>query len=228
MERLHSGVSRKTRLMRKLLLSLGLLLAFSVLLCAINRKNTAVPGRNNAAAEPSRIRSLLPDKAKAARSFARKNGFNASVAFLIDMSEEAGKNRFFVYDLVGDSVRLAGLVTHGRCNKMWLSGRQYGNTIGCGCTSIGKYKVGNPYKGRFGDAYKLHGLDPSNSNAYARFVVLHSHECVPESPVHPNPICQSDGCPTVSAGFLRLLQKEINRSPKPVLLWIYDSQKKLD
>ena len=214
--------------MRKLLLSGSLLLAFSLLLYSVNRKDKGIHPLTTNTLLPNPVLATLPQKAKAAKAYARKKGFNTAVAFLIDMREDAGKNRFFVYDMEADSVRMAGLVTHGRCNKIWLTGRQYGNTIGCGCTSIGKYRVGNPYKGRFGDAYKLHGLDPSNSNAYARFVVLHSHECVPETPVYPSPICQSDGCPTVSAGFLRLLQKEINRSEKPVLLWIYDSEKKLD
>lgn len=214
--------------MRKLLLSAFFLLAFTLLLFSINRKYKVIPVHLKATATPNPVLAMLPLKAKAAKAFARKNGFNASIVFLADMAEAAGKNRFFVYDLEGDSIRLSGLVTHGRCNKLWLTGRQYGNTVGCGCTSIGKYKVGNPYKGRFGDAYKLHGLDATNSNAYARFVVLHSHDCVPESPVYPGQLCQSDGCPTVSPGFLKQLQQEIGRSRKPILLWIYDTEKKLD
>lgn len=212
--------------MRKLVLAGVLLLASTLLLYSINRKLPAPTPV--AAAAPSPLLLLLSMKAKAARDYARQHGFNTQMAFLVDMSEDAGKNRFFIYDLAADSIRQAGLVTHGRCNKLWLTGRQYGNTIGCGCTSIGKYKVGNPYTGRFGYAYKLHGLDNTNSNAYARFVVLHSHSCVPESPVYPGTLCQSDGCPTVSPGFLTILQKEISHSRKPVLLWIYDSQKKLD
>ena len=116
----------------------------------------------------------------------------------------------------------AGLVTHGRCNKSWLNGRQYGNEVGCGCTSLGKYKVGVSYKGKFGLAYKLHGLDSTNNNAFRRYVVLHSHECVPEQEVDPAPICQSDGCPTVSLSFLTELAKQLDKSGKPVLLWVFE------
>jgi hypothetical protein len=86
---------------------------------------------------------------------------------------------------------------------------------------LGKYKVGYSYNGRFGLAYKLYGLDKTNDKAFERFVVLHSHDCVPETEVKDD-ICQSDGCPTVSPGFLQYLKPIINASKKPVLLWIYE------
>jgi len=155
-----------------------------------------------------------------AMRFAEKNHFNTELCFFVDMSVESGKSRFFVYDMKKKQVRIKGLVAHGRCNKDWLSGRKYGNVVGCGCTSLGRYKIGNPYKGRFGLAYKLYGLDSTNSHAYSRFVVLHAHACVPEQEVDPSPICQSDGCPTVSPGFLQQLAGAIDSSRRPVLLWI--------
>jgi hypothetical protein len=161
-------------------------------------------------------------KAAAAKLFTQQNNYNGGVCFFVDMKIESGSNRFFVYNLKTDSIINSGLVTHGRCNKNWLSGRQYGNVVGCGCTSLGKYKIGAPYFGRFGLAYKLHGLDSSNSNAYKRYVVLHSHECVPAQEVSPYPICQSDGCPTVSPDFLKELQDIIEKSKQPVLLWIFE------
>lgn len=161
-------------------------------------------------------------KAIAAKQFAKKNKFNERVCFLIDMKIRSGAERFFVYDLIADSVISSGVVTHGRCNERWLVGRRYGNEPGCGCTSLGKYKIGNAYNGRFGLAYKLHGLEASNNKAFERFVVLHAHECVPEDEVWSE-ICQSDGCPTVSPGFLMKLKKFINKSRQPVLLWIYES-----
>jgi hypothetical protein len=82
------------------------------------------------------------------------------------MSLPSGQNRFFVYDLKKDTIKNAGVVTHGRCNQQWLEGRKYSNEAGCGCTSLGKYKIANSYYGRFGLAYKLHGLDKTNSNAF--------------------------------------------------------------
>ena len=173
-------------------------------------------------ARESSVALKMRDKAHTIAAYAKKQGYNTNICFLVDMSENSGRNRFYVYNPVKDSVLDAGLVTHGRCNKTWLTGRQFGNKIGCGCTSLGKYKIGKPYRGKFGLAYKLYGLDSTNSNAFNRFVVLHSHECVPENQVDPFPICQSDGCPTVSPGFLKKLAAVINASQQPVLLWIYE------
>lgn len=160
-------------------------------------------------------------KAEEARPYVRSKHFNEQIVFLIDMQVASGQPRFFVYHLGKDSIINSGLVTHGRCNENWLEGRRYGNTIGCGCSSLGRYKIGYAYQGRFGLAYKLHGLDATNNKAFDRFVVLHSHECVPETST-PDEICQSDGCPTVSPGFLQYLKPVIDRSARPVLLWIYE------
>jgi hypothetical protein len=137
------------------------------------------------------------------------------------MSMPSGQNRFFIYDLKKDSLMNSGLVAHGNCFQNWLEGRKYSNVVGCGCTSLGKYKVGIHYTGKFGYSYKLHGLDSSNNNAFERTVVLHSHSCIPESEVADD-ICQSNGCPTVSPNFLEQLKTIINHSKKPVLLWIYE------
>jgi uncharacterized protein YxeA len=173
--------------------------------------------------EPENVTAkTLLSKANSAKQFAKKNKYNEQVCFLIDMKIRSGAERFFVYDLKADTVVTSGVVTHGRCNERWLVGRKYGNEPGCGCTSLGKYKIGNAYNGRFGLAYKLHGLESTNNKAYERFVVLHAHECVPEEEVWSE-ICQSDGCPTVSPGFLQQLKKIINTSRQPVLLWIYES-----
>ncbi|HEX7844352.1 MAG TPA: murein L,D-transpeptidase catalytic domain family protein [Chitinophagaceae bacterium] len=163
----------------------------------------------------------LQGKASEAGAFIRNNKYNSNICFLIDMSLPSGQNRFFVYDLIKDTIKNAGLVTHGNCNQYWLEGRKYGNTVGCGCSSLGKYKVGNPYTGKFGLAYKLYGLDKTNDNAFARFVVLHGHGCVPNTEITDD-ICQSNGCPTVSPSYLQYLKPIINASSKPVLLWIYE------
>ena len=160
-------------------------------------------------------------KSADAITFIKKNGYNQSTCFFIDLSLPSGQNRFFVYDVANDTISNAGLVTHGRCNQTWLEGRKYSNVPGCGCSSLGKYKVGYPYDGTFGLAYKLYGLDKTNNNAFKRFVVLHSHECVPENEVKDE-ICQSDGCPTVSPQFLQQLKPIINEASGPILLWIYE------
>ena len=152
-------------------------------------------------------------------SYAKRNGYNTNYAFLVDMKIPSGSNRFFVYDFSKDSVLQSGLVTHGYgANGPAIS---FSNVPGSYCTSLGKYKIGKHYYGRFGLAYKLYGLDPTNSNAINRFVVLHSHACVPASEVAPEDICMSQGCPTVAPVFLTKLQQYLDKSSKPILLYIF-------
>lgn len=160
-------------------------------------------------------------KALAARSYAKHKGFSTTTCFLVEMGLPSGSNRFFIYDLVKDSITGRGLVTHGNCFQSWLDGRKYSNTVGSGCTSLGRYKVGGHYVGKWGYSYKLFGLDSTNSNAIERTVVLHSHSCVPEQET-TDEICQSNGCTTVSPGFLEKLKDIINNSGKPILLWVYE------
>lgn len=185
-------------------------------------KMKAAPPVNTAANLGSTLLKKVHLKGSSLEKYAKENNCNTEICFLIDMKINSGKNRFFIYNMKKDSVLASSLVTHGRCNEDWLAGRKYGNEVGCGCTSLGKYKVGAAYRGKFGLAYKLHGLDSTNNNAFRRFVVLHSHECVPNSEVDPYPICQSDGCPTVSAAFLKKLAGIIDKTGKPILMQIYE------
>jgi hypothetical protein len=160
-------------------------------------------------------------KAFTAKTFVKENHFDTLFCFLVDMSLPANHTRFFIYDFKRDTIQNAGLVAHGNCNRYWLEGRKYGNEIGCGCTSLGKYKIGSSYYGRFGLAFKLYGLDKTNSNAFKRYVVLHSHSCIPETEVDEE-VCQSNGCPMVSPHFLKQLELIIKHATRLVLLWILE------
>jgi hypothetical protein len=156
------------------------------------------------------------------RVFAVGHGYNTQMAFLVDMGLPSGKYRFFVADLDKDSVVLAGLVAHGCGNRRFAVHPDFSNIDGSSCTSLGRYWIGAGYSGRFGRAYRLYGLDSSNSQAFRRNVVLHSFSYVPEAETDPLPICNSRGCPMVSEGFLRQLEPLIDRSSRPILLWIFD------
>ena len=173
----------------------------------------------------SKIKNSTEEKlrinAAVAKKFTKEKGYNQKSVFFIEMRLPSGSNRFFIYDLVKDSVVDKGLVAHGNCYEYWLEGRRYSNVVGSGCSSLGKYKIGNSYVGKWGYSYKLYGLDSTNNNAFERTVVLHSHSCVPNE-VTNEELCQSNGCPTVSPDFLTRLKKIINNSKKPVLLWIYE------
>ena len=168
----------------------------------------------------SRLKKL-ESKTVNLKDYCHRKGFNSDVSFIVDMSVASGRARFFIYNLKTKSVDGRGLVTHGAGATNDINSIIFSNKPNSNCTSLGKYKVGNAYYGRLGLAYKLHGLESTNSNAFARFVVLHAHSCVPETEVYPLSICPSLGCPTVSPAFLQRLKTYISGSSKPILLYIY-------
>lgn len=155
-----------------------------------------------------------------ALEFCTTQQMNADFALLVNLSQHSGNYRMFAVNLKTRDTLLKGLVTHGHCQEYKGRMASFSNAIGSNCSSQGKYQVGAKYSGMFGTAYKLHGLDSSNSNAFNRFVVLHSHSCVPNKEQEDD-ICASEGCPTVSPAFLQKLEPFLDNSQKPILLWVY-------
>lgn len=147
--------------------------------------------------------------------------YNSNVVFLLDMRIESGKNRFFVYDLKHNKIVNKGLVGHGSGSETGIAGKlQFSNAKDSNCSSLGRYAIGNSYFGRFGKAYKLYGLDETNSNAFDRNIVLHKYADVPfEEQI--NPICNSLGCPMVNEKFFGVIEKMIDNSKKKIILVIY-------
>ncbi len=147
-------------------------------------------------------------------------GFSTKFAILIDLTPHSGNFRFFGFNLQTKDTLLKGLVAHGHCQSTDNRFAQFSNQMGSNCSSIGHYKIGGQYEGSFGTSYKLIGLDSSNSNALNRYVVLHSHSCIPDQEQNDD-ICQSEGCPTVSPTMLKKLIPYLDNTKKPILLWIY-------
>ncbi len=163
----------------------------------------------------------LKDIGASLKKFATANKYNREIGILVDMSISSGQYRMFIYDLRKDSILSCGLLAHGSCDKGFQDYPEFSNTVNSGCSSLGRYRIGGKYVGSFGTAYKLYGLDSSNSNAFQRNIVLHGYDGVPEKESDLLPICNSRGCPMVAPGFLLQLKKIIDASKRPMILWIF-------
>ncbi len=164
-------------------------------------------------------------KADSALAYCKEKGFDTDRCFLIDMKIHSGKNRFFVWSFTGDKVLESSLCCHGYGKKSTGAKPVFSNLPGSYCSSLGKYKTGIRSYSKWGINvhYKLHGLEPTNSNAFKRIVVLHSYDPVPESQIFPFhlPMGWSQGCPVISNSMMRKLDAYLKEAKKPVLLWIY-------
>ncbi|WP_100843966.1 murein L,D-transpeptidase catalytic domain-containing protein [Flavobacterium sp. 5] len=147
--------------------------------------------------------------------------YNNKIAFLIDMKIKSAKNRFFVYDLQNNKILDQGLVAHGSGSETTVRGElKFSNEPNSNCTSLGRYSIEKSYKGIFGKAFRLNGLDESNNNALKRAIVLHEYSAVPyEEQDHY--IVNSHGCPMVNEVFFKRLEKIIDNSDSKIMLYVY-------
>ena len=170
----------------------------------------------------------LSEYADEAKTYCVSNGMDTSICILIDMKQHSGKNRFYLWDFKGDSVVFECPVTHGIGGKKGVRYSSpenviFSNVSSSHASSIGKYKIGDRGWSNWGIHvnYKLHGLDTTNSNAFRRYIVLHSWEIVADQPTFPNPAPYSWGCPAISDNNMRKLDQFL-KERKNVLLWIFN------
>jgi L,D-transpeptidase catalytic domain len=184
-------------------------------------KNNLVLNNSNAV-EKDIGNQRLKKKVDSLKVFIAKNSeYNCEIAFFIDMRIKSGENRFFVYNLKENKIADEGLVAHGSGSETGIENQlKFGNVPNSNTTSLGKYTIGHHYVGKFGKAYKLYGLDKTNSKAFDRFIVLHYYDKVPYEQ-QLEPICNSLGCPMVNEKFFNRLEKILDASEKKILLSIY-------
>ena len=194
--------------------------------CNNTRGKTAKEDTTAAAAD--KFMESLRAKADAAEEYCREHNMNTDFCFLIDMSIHSGKHRLFAWDFKNREVIFSALCCHGIGGGSTQEKPEFSNVSGSNCTSLGKYKLGVRSYSNWGINihYKMHGLEETNSNAYNRIVVFHSHTPVPDHEIYPHhlPLGWSLGCPVVSDSIMRQadeLLKGID-TKEPVLMWIYE------
>ncbi len=168
-------------------------------------------------------------KAEEALQFCRKQNFSTDFCLLIDMSLHSGLKRFFVWDFKKNKVMGKYLVGHGCGNNPWSRDASkdrpgFSNTDGSHLSSLGKYKVQERGYSDWGIhvKYLMHGLEETNSNALKRFIVFHSWNLMSDDEIYPEGSPEGWGCPTVSNHAMKQIDPMLQRSEKPVLMWIFN------
>ncbi|MBC2777834.1 murein L,D-transpeptidase catalytic domain family protein [Parasphingopyxis sp. GrpM-11] len=115
---------------------------------------------------------------------------------IADYAAHSRLPRFYILDPVsGRSQTL--LVAHGRGSDPAHSGfvQQFSNRPGSAASSSGAYLAANRYVGSHGESRRLAGLDPQNSNAMDRAIVIHPAWYVgPDIVAQQGKLGRSDGC----------------------------------
>ena len=121
-----------------------------------------------------------------------------------DFSLPSRAPRFHLVNLADGSVR-SHLVAHGKgsdpAHTGWLE--RFSNEPRSNATSAGAYRTGSLYLGAHGRSMRLEGLDPTNSNALARAIVVHGAWYVNEEMIgHSGMLGRSQGCFAVADASL--------------------------
>lgn len=195
-----------------------ILLLFSLISCMASSENEADSAPKNYASKHTE-----------ALVFCKKKQYCEDYYFLVDLSVHSGKKRFYVYDFKQKKITDSNLVTHGSCdafddNDTKYEKAKFSNRNDSHCSSIGKYKVGKRDYSTWGInvKYWLEGLEETNNNAAQRVVVLHSWEAVSNVEIYPQYTPLSWGCPAVSDNFMTRLDAKLQKTGKPVLLWVVE------
>lgn len=173
-------------------------------------------------AQRSDISADLPaSRISEIKSFIKGKNYNQDLAVFINFKIHSGKYRYFLYDLKNNKIIQKAVVAHGDGSVIKNSeALRFSNVDGSHQSSLGKYEIRESYFGKFGKAYRLDGLDPTNSNARSRAIVLHSYYCIPDKE-SPNPACLSFGCPMLSKNALNETSRFIDQSKKPIILYAF-------
>lgn len=160
------------------------------------------------------------------KEYCLRKGFNPDVCILVDFSEYSGNERLYIYNLNQNYIEESGRVAHGIGKKGLFSKASFSNVPESWESSLGRYKIGrlrtlNIPEFNNVPCLEVHGLDPTNSNAHKRGIVIHPGLLTSRKTVTP---CEplSQGCFTVGQDTFEAIKSLTQHSSKPILLYAYN------
>jgi hypothetical protein len=120
---------------------------------------------------------------------------------IVDFTAPSRLPRFHLVNLVSGSISTF-LVAHGRGSDPHNSGwvEHLSNQPGSNASCAGSFLTGDTYHGKHGRSRRLHGLDPGNSLAAPRGIVIHAADYVDEAMARAQGrVGRSQGCFAVSS-----------------------------
>lgn len=148
-----------------------------------------------------RFSQLLLPQARAAMN--RHAAFiqNRDVIGLVDFSAPSRATRLYLLDVPAGQVISTHLVAHGKgsdpANSGWVE--RLSNRPGSNASCQGAFLTGPGYVGEHGRSRRLIGLDPDNSMAESRAIVIHAADYVSrDMAASQGRVGRSQGCFAVS------------------------------
>lgn len=121
---------------------------------------------------------------------------HTDIVGIADFAAPSRAARFYLVDLANGRAT-SHLVSHGRGSDPAHSGwvERFSNDFGSNASSPGAYRTDSYYTGKHGRSQRLIGLDPTNSNAEPRAIVIHGAWYVSDAMVRQHgKLGRSEGC----------------------------------
>lgn len=144
-------------------------------------------------------------RARAAFDRHRAQIRHGDIVGIADFTRASSGERFYLLDTNSGRVT-SHLVSHGRGSDPGHTGflQHFSNRIGSEASSSGAYVTSEYYHGKYGRSMRVRGLDPSNSNAEARAIVVHTAwYAEPDVVAQTGRLGRSEGCFALPARSLR-------------------------
>ncbi|MFD2053539.1 murein L,D-transpeptidase catalytic domain-containing protein [Mesorhizobium calcicola] len=151
--------------------------------------------------------NFLAEPMDALIKFRNKRGAPNSARYwaIANFNLRSSEPRLFVFDVRNETVQ-AYLCAHGKGSEGPTDdgyANVFSNVVGSNCTSLGVYSCAETYEGKHGYSMRLDGLEPTNSHARARAVVVHGADYVsPQFIQQTGRIGRSDGCLVVENRYV--------------------------
>jgi hypothetical protein len=125
------------------------------------------------------LSTAIVDEARAALERHRASLLHTDVVGIADFGQYCSHPRFHLVDMENGAIDSL-LVAHGEGSDPQETGwlETFSNMPGSRATSQGSYVTDESYDGQYGPSRRVLGLDPDNSNAYDRAIVIHPAEYV--------------------------------------------------
>lgn len=169
------------------------------------------------------LRSRVEERASELLKFCRTEGYNTRIALLVDLARHSGLRRFVVWDFERNAPIFTCPVSHGSGSQrphLRSAYARLSNEDGSHLSSEGRALVSERYEGRYGVAYRLDGLETTNSNLRSRCVVLHGWEHTTSFPIWPIATAGSFGCPVLSRRMMARVD-ELLRNERCVVIELF-------
>jgi len=154
-----------------------------------------VPARPRVMVDPV-VDPRIVVRARASFDRHRSRIADGDIVGIADFTRASADPRFYLLDTHSGRVT-RHLVSHGRGSDPAHTGflHRFSNAFGSNASSDGGYLTGEYYHGRYGRSMRLRGLDPSNSNAYERAIVVHTAwYAEPDVVAQNGRLGRSEGC----------------------------------